>query len=510
MKQRIHIRRTRAESQANAHTEHFIEQDSIHSPQSRGGQSSFAAPPFQLTSYQPIQRYTKEEEAKHSAIKGELLKLAATDAYNHMSKFVQLYMKSHTIPDLLTKLGLSLDGKATELAAKILPQIFTDFINEDSYSSYHLFGEEKKGKKLASEYYGDHDYHDLAYVGNWANTEKSDTMRPGWGISGEREKDEDKWEFMKRMDEKFKGIDDYDTARKDEKRQKGAVRRFKSILKERRGNSGAHSLITKDQYELDEKIIEGFLTDSKNIKKVDGVELFVDAAKKYEDMQKQAASDGITLKIIHGHRDFKDKSSSNSNARAKFSVHHLRNAIDLKLNSAKKSYGKETSTTTMNKVRDKRDSPVHKWMVVHGKSYGWYPFTPEPWHWEYNPPGFRMKFKAKLTEYILQNADAKLKIGEKAAESLPDIFEGKKNKKKGTEKLLIQQLTPILEELGKSEDATVKEKMAKLKDEATTEEEKLTILKELLGTLTAEAEAETKEDTNTPEVIEEETHAHDH
>ena len=36
-----------------------------------------------------------------------------------------------------------------------------------------------------------------------------------------------------------------------------------------------------------------------------------------------------------------------------------------------------------------RESPVHKWLLLRGEEFGWYPYQNEPWHWEYNPPGFR-------------------------------------------------------------------------------------------------------------------------
>jgi hypothetical protein len=41
---------------------------------------------------------------------------------------------------------------------------------------------------------------------------------------------------------------------------------------------------------------------------------------------------------------------------------------------------------------DYSESPVHKWLFVNGEQYGWYPYQNEPWHWEYNPPGFRELF----------------------------------------------------------------------------------------------------------------------
>jgi hypothetical protein len=74
-------------------------------------------------------------------------------------------------------------------------------------------------------------------------------------------------------------------------------------------------------------------------------------------------------------------------------------AVDLQM-SVKSGVGKitqdqrslEMTTVPMQNVVDMRKSPVHKWMFVNGEDYGWYPYQNEPWHWEYNPPGFRELF----------------------------------------------------------------------------------------------------------------------
>jgi len=44
-----------------------------------------------------------------------------------------------------------------------------------------------------------------------------------------------------------------------------------------------------------------------------------------------------------------------------------------------------------------RQSPVHKWLFLRGGAYGWYPYQHEPWHWEYNPSGFRATFFSNWT-----------------------------------------------------------------------------------------------------------------
>ena len=39
---------------------------------------------------------------------------------------------------------------------------------------------------------------------------------------------------------------------------------------------------------------------------------------------------------------------------------------------------------------------MHKWLLLRGEGFGWYPYQNEPWHWEYNPPGFREIFWAEF------------------------------------------------------------------------------------------------------------------
>ncbi len=55
------------------------------------------------------------------------------------------------------------------------------------------------------------------------------------------------------------------------------------------------------------------------------------------------------------------------------SAHHTGFAIDLKLYELGK--------------RESRKHPTYAWLAQHARSFGFYPYFPEAWHWEYNPPG---------------------------------------------------------------------------------------------------------------------------
>ncbi len=115
-------------------------------------------------------------------------------------------------------------------------------------------------------------------------------------------------------------------------------------------------------------------------------------------MRSAAKKDGVDLVIIDADRSAQTAARNataraNSYATARFSSHILGLAIDFKL-----SHGSfkvpEVTTRPMSTVVDMRKSPVHKWLFVRGDKFGWYPYQHEPWHWEYNPPGFRERFWA--------------------------------------------------------------------------------------------------------------------
>jgi hypothetical protein len=111
-------------------------------------------------------------------------------------------------------------------------------------------------------------------------------------------------------------------------------------------------------------------------------------------MREQAKADGVDLIILSSHRNplvaqANAARAGNPNAVASFSSHSLGLAIDFKMSHREDFTIGEASTRPMAEVVRMRESPVHKWLVLRGEEFGWYPYQNEPWHWEYNPPGFR-------------------------------------------------------------------------------------------------------------------------
>jgi D-alanyl-D-alanine dipeptidase len=118
------------------------------------------------------------------------------------------------------------------------------------------------------------------------------------------------------------------------------------------------------------------------------------AANSFVHMQEQAKAEGVDLIILSGHRHPQTARANaarvgNENAVASFSAHSLGLAIDLKMSHGNDFKIREISTRPMAEVVRMRESPVHKWLLLRGEEFGWYPYQNEPWHWEFNPPGFR-------------------------------------------------------------------------------------------------------------------------
>jgi hypothetical protein len=114
-------------------------------------------------------------------------------------------------------------------------------------------------------------------------------------------------------------------------------------------------------------------------------------------MREQAKAEGVDLIITSSHRNPQTAlanaaRAANPNAVASFSSHSLGLAIDFKMSHREDFKVKEATTRPMSETVRMRESPVHKWLLLRGEEFGWYPYQNEPWHWEYNPPGFREIF----------------------------------------------------------------------------------------------------------------------
>jgi hypothetical protein len=134
-------------------------------------------------------------------------------------------------------------------------------------------------------------------------------------------------------------------------------------------------------------------------------------------MRNAAAKDGIPIRLLRGcltawrtpEEQRRLNKGRNPLAVAKgISPHMYGLAVDLRLSmpglqvaeanthldakDCKKLRMADCEERMANVVRMYR-SPVYKWMALNGSRFNWFPYKREPWHWEYNPPGFKERYE---------------------------------------------------------------------------------------------------------------------
>lgn len=168
-----------------------------------------------------------------------------------------------------------------------------------------------------------------------------------------------------------------------------------AVRPERRAHIGEHAVVSQDEHDARmQAYILGELRPIPGRPK----SLNVHALDSLLRMAHAAQGEGVDLIALDAYRSPETSMalasrSGNREAVAVFSVHNLGLAVDFQMSHGTQRY-LEATTVPMINVINMRRSPVHKWIFLRGASYGWFPYQNEPWHWEYNPPGFRATFRA--------------------------------------------------------------------------------------------------------------------
>lgn len=170
------------------------------------------------------------------------------------------------------------------------------------------------------------------------------------------------------------------------------------VVPERRANSKADAVVVRAQ--ANDAVWDYVLGAWTPVPDAGDWKLNKHAVDPFVRMRAAAAADGVVLGISSAHRDPKRAAANaarvgNPNAVASFSSHSLGLAIDFKLSQPGAEYP-ALATEPMADVVKMRESPIHKWLCLHAHKFGWFPFQLEPWHWEYNPVGFRPTFWSKF------------------------------------------------------------------------------------------------------------------
>lgn len=84
-------------------------------------------------------------------------------------------------------------------------------------------------------------------------------------------------------------------------------------------------------------------------------------------------------------------------ARPGTSAHHTGLALDLGLYHLARRPAPSNagpSRKAPDPIRAAKATPTYAWLAVHARDFGFYPYLPEPWHWEFNPPGLIATLRA--------------------------------------------------------------------------------------------------------------------
>jgi hypothetical protein len=185
------------------------------------------------------------------------------------------------------------------------------------------------------------------------------------------------------------------------------------IRPERRPNAGPDAVVPESRFAAMRSYIEGELqtvpefpaeATARGASQPRGQQLNRMALEAFLAMRDAAWADGVPLAVMYGARTAEQAAANaaraaNPEAVARYSSHMLGLAMDLRMSVTAGVGGvtqnqtfSETSTASMPNVVGMYASPVHKWLMINGEAFGWFPWHHEPWHWEYNPPGLRERF----------------------------------------------------------------------------------------------------------------------
>jgi hypothetical protein len=172
---------------------------------------------------------------------------------------------------------------------------------------------------------------------------------------------------------------------------------------ERRVNIGGQAVITAEEFAAadDQDAIDTYVTGQLGTALPGGQRLNTYATAAFLTMKEAAATDGVPLTVMSG---FRSRASEEAGARQNtnrfafggFSPHSLGLAADISLRvgtSARADFSE--ASTRMDKLVNMLSSPVYKWIYLNGAQYGFFQYRAEPWHWEYNPPGFKTTYWAE-------------------------------------------------------------------------------------------------------------------
>lgn len=169
---------------------------------------------------------------------------------------------------------------------------------------------------------------------------------------------------------------------------------------ERRVNTGTQAVLIAEGYRLAPAAFDKFLVGQLELVPGEGkVQMHKEAKDAFVKMRAAAKADGVALNIGNAYRSRESEAAgaarnTNRTAFGAFSPHSMGLAMDLDLHAKGDGLDFGEQQTLMSKLPNMMKTPAYKWMYAHGASFDFYQYRAEPWHWEYNPPGFKDRFFA--------------------------------------------------------------------------------------------------------------------
>lgn len=191
--------------------------------------------------------------------------------------------------------------------------------------------------------------------------------------------------------------------------------------------------------------------------------LFAEACDAFVRMRDAAKAEGVDLFILSSWRSRTQQAAAsarqpNPNAVARKAPAHMYGlAVDLRMGvpglpikeintrvDRMAAAASGTEAKMGNLVRMYR-SPVYKWLSLRARTFGWFPYRNEPWHWEYNPSGLKARFEGDASDEFNQASYGSEATGMEASweqvDEMPNYSEGDTEEEGDTTSPLIRTFT---------------------------------------------------------------------
>jgi peptidoglycan hydrolase-like protein with peptidoglycan-binding domain len=179
------------------------------------------------------------------------------------------------------------------------------------------------------------------------------------------------------------------------------VNSLKNIILEDRVTLSPNAILSNATYQQDKiRYNDYFYKQTQQMKDFPSQRMNKHAIVWFDKMREAAKADGIEIVPLSVWRaavadEKRAKGVTNPYAIGGIS-HALGVTVDIDMSDGNKKYQPKTPTIPFSTVVDMRSSSIHKWLVIFANDFNFYPYTHEPWHWEYNYKNFKDVFLSEF------------------------------------------------------------------------------------------------------------------